>query len=111
MRRRSTAGKGLALALIAAVLAAAPARLVLDASVPEDRAHVESSHDPARCGYLHDHAACQLLFASAATPATQAAAEHPLPPLAEGVTAPATPPSGRAAASATLPRAPPHLGS
>ena len=111
MRRRSTAEKGLALALIAAVLAAAPARLVLDASVPDDRAQVESHHDPARCGYLHDHAACQLLFASAATPAPEPTGDHPLPPVTDEVTSPATPPTDRPAASATLPRAPPRLGS
>lgn len=108
MGRRSTAQKGLALVLGAAVLAAVPARTILDAAAPDRRAHVESSHDPGRCGYLHDHAACQQLFASAASVAPDPATDRTLPLVAD---APAPRSHVRAdapAGSATLPRAPPR---
>lgn len=111
MSRRAPARKGLALALTAAVLAGIPARLAVDAAAPEGRTYVESSHDPARCGYLHDHAACQQLFASAASPAPGPAADASLPPdrNRRGPRSAGLP--VRQAPSSTLPRAPPHLGS
>ena len=111
MGRRSTARKGLALVLAAVVLAAVPARMALDAAAPDRRAQVEGSHDPARCGYLHDHAACQQLFASAASPAAGPAADASLPPVRRRQGPRSAAPPGRQAASSTLPRAPPHLGS
>lgn len=110
MRRRSTGQKCLAVALSVAVLSAAPARTLLDTSVPDDRAHVEASHDPARCGYLHDHAACHQLFASTAAPASGAAYLAP-PPAADRLISPSTVPSDRSTASSPLPRAPPRPGS
>lgn len=111
MRRRSTAQKGLALALAAAVLAAVPARTLLDASVPDQGSHLEASHDPTHCGYLHDHDACHQLFASSASPAPGVATAGPRPPAATRLTSPATEPSDRRTPSSTLPRAPPPLRS
>lgn len=111
MRRRSATEKGLALALAVAVLVASTARVLLDASVPDDRVHVEATHDPARCGYLHDHAACQQIFASAASPAAGAPAPVRLPPLTDRIAETAKEPADRRTPSPSLPRAPPHLGS
>lgn len=111
MRARSTAQKGLAAALAVAVLAAVPARMLVDVSTPPDRAQVESSHDPARCGYLHDHAACQQLFASAASPAPASGTDATPPPASDRTTSAAAEPSERRTPTSTLPRAPPHPGS
>lgn len=109
--RGPTARKALALLLAAAVLAAAPARLVVDAGADEGRTHLERTHDPARCGYLHDHAACQQLFASGAVPAPGGAVSRSLPPAPNRSTFRSSVRPGRRALSPALPRAPPHLGS
>lgn len=111
MGTRSTARRGLALALAAVVLAAVPARMLVDAAVPDRRAHVESTHDPARCGYLHDHAACQQLFASAASPTPAAAADRLPPSVGDRLPPRSRDRDGRPGPSDPLPRAPPHLRS
>lgn len=111
MGGRSTGRKALSLALAAAMLAAVPARLAVDAAAPDGRAQVETTHDPSRCGYLHDHAACQQLFASAAATPPDAAAERSPPAAPERAGPRRSERPLRHVTSPALPRAPPHPGS
>lgn len=107
MAPNTTAGRPLRLALVLAVLAAPTLRLAIDASVPDERDHVEASHDADRCRVLHDHEACLLLFASSPAAAAAAAPSHGPTSPGSLVTSPADAPRLPEGHAPGLPRAPP----